>query len=109
MILKILDARPDGEALTSEIARELAVLDSAGRKTFPSHPIENGIFGTGFVISPGKGVWRITDKGRNYVRSNPSRGGRSTETGQPLQQAEPANALEAILEAIREEIRPENG
>jgi hypothetical protein len=64
------------------------MLDSAGRETFPSHPIEDGIFGTGFVISPGKGVWQITGKGRNYVRSNPS-GGRSTETGQPLQQAEP--------------------
>jgi hypothetical protein len=70
LILKILDSHPDGEALTSEIAREVALLDSAARESFrPSPPIEGGIFGAGFVAIPRKGVWRISDRGREYVRS----------------------------------------
>jgi hypothetical protein len=70
LILKILDSHPDGEALTSEIAREVALLDSAARETFlPSPVIEGGIFGAGFVTIPRKGVWRISDQGREYVRS----------------------------------------
>jgi hypothetical protein len=70
LILKILDSYPDGEALTSEIAREVALLDSAARETFPPSPrIEGGIFGAGFVAIPRKGVWRISDRGREYVRS----------------------------------------
>jgi hypothetical protein len=70
LILKILDSRPDGEAPTSEVARELALLDSAARESFvPSPPIERGLFGAGFITSPRKGVWRISDEGRKYVRS----------------------------------------
>jgi hypothetical protein len=74
LILKILDSYPDGEALTSEIAREVALLDSAARESFqPSPPIEGGIFGAGFVAIPRKGVWRISDRGREYLRSARSR------------------------------------
>jgi hypothetical protein len=75
LILKILDSHPDGEVTTSEIAREVALLDSAARESFlPSPPIEGGIFGAGFVVIPRKGVWRISDRGRQYVRSaNPRR------------------------------------
>jgi hypothetical protein len=74
LILKILDSYPDGEALTSEIAREVALLDTAARESFqPSPPIEGGIFGAGFVAIPRKGVWRISDRGREYVRSASSR------------------------------------
>jgi hypothetical protein len=74
LILKILDSHPDGEALTSEIAREVALLDTAARESFhPSPPIEGGIFGAGFVAIPRKGVWRISDRGREYVRSAGSR------------------------------------
>jgi len=74
LILKILDSYPNGEALTSEIAREVALLDSAARESFrPSPPIEGGIFGAGFVAIPRKGVWRISDRGREYVRSAGSR------------------------------------
>ena len=70
LILKILNLYPDGEALTAEIAREVALLDSAARETFlPALPIAGGIFGAGFVTSPCKGVWRISDAGRDYVRS----------------------------------------
>jgi len=78
LILKILDSHPDGEALTSEIAREVALLDSAAREIFPSPSIEGGIFGAGFVTSPRKGVWRISNAGRQYVRSDNPRGGRAT-------------------------------
>jgi hypothetical protein len=74
LILKILDSHPDGEATTSEIAREVALLDSAARESFlPSPPIEGGIFAAGFVEIPRKGVWRISDQGRQYVRSARSR------------------------------------
>jgi hypothetical protein len=70
LILKILDSHPDGQALTSQIAREVALLDSAAREIFrPSPLIEGGIFGAGFVTSPRKGVWRISSEGRQYVRS----------------------------------------
>jgi hypothetical protein len=70
LILKILDSHPDGEALTSEIAREVALLDSAAREIFlASPPIEGGIFGARFITSPRKGVWRISNEGRQYVRS----------------------------------------
>jgi hypothetical protein len=70
LILKILDSHPDGEALTSDIAREVALLDSAARQIFlPSPAIEGGIFGAGFVTSPRKGSWRISNAGRQYVRS----------------------------------------
>jgi predicted transcriptional regulator len=69
LILKILDSRNGGEASTSDIARELAILDSAIRETLPSHHIENGIFGAGFVDIPRRGLWRITERGRDYLRS----------------------------------------
>jgi hypothetical protein len=76
LILKILDSHPDGEAPTSEIAREVALLDSAVRETFlPSPPIKGGIFGAGFVTSPRKGLWRISNEGRQYVRSAHPRSG----------------------------------
>jgi hypothetical protein len=79
LILKILDSHPDGEALTSEIAREVALLDSAAREIFlPLPSIEGGIFGAGFVTSPRKGVWRISNAGRQYVRSDNPRGGPAT-------------------------------
>jgi hypothetical protein len=87
LILKILDSYPDGEALTSEIAREVALLDTAAREGFlPSPPIEGGIFGAGFVEIPRKGVWRISDRGREYVRSARSRGvpAAPTEAAAPL-------------------------
>jgi hypothetical protein len=84
LILKILDSYPDGEALTSEIAREVALLDSAARESFqPSPPIEGGIFGAGFVAIPRKGVWRISDRGREYLRSARSRTA-SAEASVPL-------------------------
>jgi hypothetical protein len=68
LILKILDSHPDGQALTSEIAREVALLDSAAREIFLlSRSIEGGIFGAGFVTIPRKGAWRISDLGRQYV------------------------------------------
>ena len=66
LILKILDSRPDGEAPTSGIARELALLDSAARESsLPSSPIDGG---AGFITSPRKGVWRISSQGREYFR-----------------------------------------
>lgn len=69
LILKILDSRPDGEAPTSDITRELALLDSAARESFaPSPPIEGGLFGAGLITSPRKGVWRISAAGREHVR-----------------------------------------
>jgi hypothetical protein len=80
LILKILDSHPDGEALTSEIAREVALLDSAAREIFlPSPPIEGGIFGARFVTSPRKGLWRISNEGRQYVRSANPRNDPATE------------------------------
>jgi hypothetical protein len=80
LILKILDSHPDGEALTSEIAREVALLDSAAREIFlPSPPIKRGIFGARFVTSPQKGVWRISNEGRQYVRSANPRNDPATE------------------------------
>jgi hypothetical protein len=46
LILKILDSHPNGQALTSEIAREVALLDSAAREIFlPSTAIEGGMCG----------------------------------------------------------------
>jgi hypothetical protein len=69
LILKILSSRPGGEAPTSEIAKELAHLDATTRETSPSHAIEGGIFGAGFVTIPRKGVWRISAEGRNYMAS----------------------------------------
>jgi hypothetical protein len=79
LILKILDSHPDGEALTLEIAREVALLDSAARETFlPLPPIADGIFGAGFVTSPRKGVWRISTAGRIYIRSASAGTGRGT-------------------------------
>jgi hypothetical protein len=56
LILKILDSHPDGQALTSEIAREVALLDSAAREIFlPSRSIEGGIFGVDSSPFRGKG------------------------------------------------------
>jgi hypothetical protein len=69
LILKILDSRPGGEAPTSKIAKELALLDYTTRETLPSHSIEGGVFGAGFVTSPRKGVWRISEAGRKYIKS----------------------------------------
>jgi hypothetical protein len=68
LILKILDSRFVGEATTADIARELAILDRHVREHFRSQPIENGIFGAGLVEIPRKGLWRITDQGRAYLR-----------------------------------------
>jgi hypothetical protein len=52
----------------------VALLDSAAREGFlPSPPIEGGIFGAGFVEIPRKGIWRISDRGREYLRSAGSR------------------------------------
>ncbi|MDB5634991.1 MAG: hypothetical protein JWR49_3846 [Tardiphaga sp.] len=64
LILKILASRPNGEATTTEIARDLAILSSISRG-IPS--IDGGIFGTGLVVSARKGAWRITDNGREYL------------------------------------------
>jgi hypothetical protein len=66
LILKILASHPDGEASTTAIARDLAILISVKRD---SQPIEGGIFSTGYVVSPSKGTWRITDQGRAYLGS----------------------------------------
>jgi hypothetical protein len=86
LILKILDSHPNGEAHTSDITRELALLDSAARESsVPSAPIEGGIFGAGFVTSPHKGVWRISDAGRQYLRlADAGRGVKRTATVSPL-------------------------
>jgi len=86
LILKILASRPDGEAATFEIARELAVLDSSAReRASPSPPIDGGIFGAGFIASPRKGIWRITDAGRQYLRlADPRRGQSIAEAAPPL-------------------------
>lgn len=84
LILKILDSRPDGEAPTSYITRELALLDASARKSF-SPPIEGDIFGAGFVTSPRKGVWRISSEGRQHLRLAESRNSAApTETAPPL-------------------------
>jgi len=86
LILKILDSRPDGEAPTSDITRELALLDGAARESFPpSPPIEGGIFGAGFVTSPRKGIWRISEAGRDYLRlADPGKGlAKSNDTPPP--------------------------
>jgi hypothetical protein len=95
LILKILGSRSDGEASTSEITRELAILDSAGRETLPSHPIEGGIFGAGLVISPEKGIWQITGKGRDYLESITFRSGYPLEAA-PAVQAEAADNPETV-------------
>lgn len=86
LILKILDSRPDGEAPTSEIARELALLDSAAReRSLPSLPIKGGLFGAGFITSPRKGVWRISSEGRQYLRlAEPRNSVATAEAALPL-------------------------
>jgi hypothetical protein len=58
LILKILDSRSNGEAPTSEIASEIAVLDRAARDIFPPDTIDGGIFGAGFVTNPRKAYVR---------------------------------------------------
>ena len=85
LILKILDSRPDGEAPTSYITRELALLDASARESFPpSPPIDGGIFGAGFVTSPRKGVWRISSEGRQHLRLAESRNSAApTDTAPP--------------------------
>jgi hypothetical protein len=66
LILKILASHPSGQASTTDIARDLAILSSVKRD---SQPVEGGIFSTGYVVSPTKGTWRITDQGRAYLHS----------------------------------------
>jgi hypothetical protein len=64
LILKILASRPNGEASTAEVTRDLTLLSSAGLKR---REVEGGIFVTGYVEFPTKGRWRITDRGRAYL------------------------------------------
>jgi hypothetical protein len=66
LILKILDSHPNGQALTSEIAREVALLGSAAQEIFlPSPAIEGGIFGAGFVTGLRKGCSAFRMKAGN--------------------------------------------
>jgi hypothetical protein len=100
LILKILDSHPDGQALTSEIAREVALLDSVVREIFvPSPAIEGGIFGAGFVTSPRKGVWRISNAGRQYVLSARGATGGKPDPLRPRPSA-PASASAHMNEPI---------
>jgi hypothetical protein len=74
LILKILDSRCRGEATTADIAHELAILDRHVREHLRSQPIEKGIFGARLVEIPRKGLWRITDQGRAYLRMKKENG-----------------------------------
>jgi hypothetical protein len=80
LILKVLDSHPDGQALTSEIAREVALLDSAAREIFLPSPRSKAA-SSALDSSPfrGKGVWRISKEGRQYVRSANPRSDPATE------------------------------
>ena len=64
LILKILALRPDGKASSAEITSDLAILSSANLKR---RDVKGGIFQTGYVTFPSKGIWQITDEGRAYL------------------------------------------
>ena len=66
LILKILASRPDGKASSAEITRDLAILNAANLKR---REVKGGIFETGYVTFPSKGIWQITDKGRAYLET----------------------------------------
>ena len=66
LILKILASRPDGKASSAEITRDLAILSAANLKR---REVKGGIFETGYVTFPSKGIWQITDKGRAYLET----------------------------------------
>jgi hypothetical protein len=71
-ILKILASRSNGEAPVSAIARELSILISARTAVAASPaglPDHRSLFAGGLVERPGKGRWRISDAGRDYLKS----------------------------------------
>jgi hypothetical protein len=72
-VLKILAASESGEAPVAALTRDLSILVSSAdgwerkfrRSMQGSRPPD--IFSDGLVERPGKGVWRITAAGRDYL------------------------------------------
>jgi hypothetical protein len=72
-VLKILAASESGEVTVAAVARDLSILVSSPdgwerklRRSIPSRPPRE-IFSDGLVDRPAKGIWRITQAGRDYL------------------------------------------
>ena len=79
LILKILAVRPSGAATLTEISHDLAIVDRGTRIPGNSHVMTGGLFGAGLVMSPHRGVWQITNRGRLYLDNHTAANGVSLQ------------------------------